>query len=62
MKITDKMRLDWLDGQREEFHGEEGNNPGVYYRCGDYYDLSKPKRNVRQAIDAAIRAGERNKI
>jgi hypothetical protein len=59
MKITDKMRLDFL---------------GTRYftvRCDAYWAVVKEAEtenqlgrggSVREAIDAAIRAGERNKI
>ena len=57
MKITDKMRLDWAQKNASSItfcHGAHAQvYTGIQYTRGD---------TLRQAIDAAIRAGERNKI
>ena len=66
VKITDKMRLDWL------------NRITIQSRCSTVWPSFKrgvtlyprlgatcpsfTRKTLRQAIDAAIRAGERNKI
>ena len=64
MKITDKMRLDWLfkTGATVIVHRGMGSWVERTY-CGSTTRLSPDPINVgpRQAIDAAIRAGERNK-
>lgn len=50
MKITDKMRLDWLGRQRRAY--------GNYFGKGLIFLAHFPKesRALRTAIDAAIRA------
>lgn len=57
MKITDKMRLDWLK-----------KSWGVFLYAGGEWEASSDlvkygprKRTPRQAIDAAIRAEKRRK-
>jgi hypothetical protein len=60
MKITDKMRLDWL--QKSSTPGYERRRMVLSNGVLMYATEMEPSRNVRQAIDAAIRAGERNKI
>ena len=66
MKITDKMRLYWLirkEGMIEK--GSGGNHHlDVFFRV-HWMPEKVPTAwfdTGRQAIDAAIRAGERNKI
>jgi hypothetical protein len=63
MKITDKMRLDWANRNGEAFGQDYG---GRWWSYGEDTDKSvlAPARfkTIRRAIDAAIRAGERNKI
>jgi hypothetical protein len=66
MKITDKMRLDWLNkitiSSRNSVLWPEFGGKGVrlYPRQGELNPTFSAK-TLRQAIDAAIRAG-RNKI
>ncbi len=64
MKITDKMRLDWLAGQHKmswdmDLHNAlpGGKYDGLYTFSDDHEYFQGP---LRRAIDAAIRAG-RNK-
>jgi hypothetical protein len=60
MKITDKMMLDWL--QSHSTKGYERRRMCLSNGVLIYATKMEPGRNVRQAIAAAIRAGERNKI
>ena len=58
MKITDKMRLDW-------FTLENVNEVQAYNGCfqvNTFGDQTYEGNTIRECIDAAIRAGERNKI
>jgi len=68
MKITDKMRLDFLFSKARE-QEQERDVIGYCSRTGGVSRMfrgdipcSECRRYPRQAIDAAIRAGERNKI
>ena len=57
MKITDKMRLDWMQKSVEVFR------PIIVDVCLSTEDSKcRCHWGLRRAIDAAIRAGERNKI
>ena len=58
VKITDKMRLDWLNRKRVKFI-KGFSRPGVDWILEVQGREGWP---LRRAIDAAIRAGERNKI
>ena len=61
MKITDKMRLDWLI--RNIFGYTDAPDKKRYWSFEtQWLDPALRGRSIRQAIDAAIRAGERNKI
>jgi hypothetical protein len=57
MKITDKMRLDWLDRGGKTFTPDTN---GIFrvrrVRQWGIREIWKPRLSLRQAIDAAIRA------
>ena len=63
MKITDKMRLDWMEKENADVVELAGGDH-VILQSDEIMGLPPHPRGktIRQAIDAAIRAGERNKI
>ena len=62
MKITDKMRLDWLENHNARFNQamilSKSSDQFPRYACSSGFHRGD---TIREAIDAAIRAGERNK-
>ena len=54
MKITDKMRLDWLLRNKWEFYSDE---------CFQLYclDSAYANKSIRRVIDDTIRASKRDK-
>ena len=63
MKITDKMRLDWMQGPGTQVVEVTFDRAKEFF-VWDYAEsepVCKYFKTIRKAIDAAIRAGERNK-
>ena len=58
MKISDKERLDWAD----EYLSRQFYRPGFGTIIVDFEGTEYDGDSLRTAIDAAIRAGKRNKI
>lgn len=57
MKITDKMRLDWLDKQKTDIECDTMDWGGEVW----YVDIaggSQWKATIREAIDAAMKIGK----
>lgn len=55
MKITDKIRLDWLSKRTT------GSNVPEIFEARISHSRSEPAYTLRQAIDAAIRAEKRGR-
>ena len=63
MKITDKMRLNWMEKSNADIVELAGGDHMILVSDEIMGQPPHPRgKTVRKAIDAAIRGGERNKI